>query len=41
MIAQISAVKIVAESGSLMENVVSDGKTVAHATEFPSRDLSV
>ena len=32
MIAQISAVKIDAESGNLMENVESDGKTVAHAT---------
>ena len=32
MIAQISAVKIDAESGNLMENVMSDGKTVAHAT---------
>ena len=37
MIAQISAVKIDAESGNLMENSMSDGKTVAHATEFPSR----
>ena len=34
LIAQISAVKIDAESGNLMENVVSDGKTVSHATEF-------
>ena len=41
MIAQISAVKIDAESGNLMDNLVSDGKTVAHATEFPSRDPSV
>ena len=41
MISQISAVKIDAESGNLMENVMSDGKTVAHATEFPSRDPSV
>ena len=32
MIAQILAVKIDAESDNLMENVVSDGKTVAHAT---------
>ena len=32
MIAQISAVKIDAESGNLMANSVSDGKTVAHAT---------
>ena len=35
MIAQISAVKIDAESGNLMDNSVSDGKTVAHATELP------
>ena len=41
MIAQISAVKIDAESGNLMENVELDGTTVAHATEFPSRDPSV
>ena len=41
MIAQISAVKIDAESGYLMENEMSDGKNVAHATEFPSRDPSV
>ena len=32
MNAQISAVKIDAESGNLMVNLVSDGKTVAHAT---------
>ena len=41
MIAHISAVKIDAESGNLMKNSVSDGKTVAHATEFASRDPSV
>ena len=41
MIAQILAVKIGDESGNLMENSVSDGKTVAHATKFPSRDPSV
>ena len=41
MIAQISAVKIDAKSGNLMDNSVSDGKTVAHATEFPSLDPSV
>ena len=41
LIAHISAVKIDAESGNLMDNSVSDGKTVAHATEFPSRDPSV
>ena len=41
MIGQISAVKIDAESGNLMENVESDGKSVAQATEFPSRDPSV
>ena len=32
MIAQISAVKIDAESGNLMENSVSNGKTVAQPT---------
>ena len=32
MIAQISAVKIDAESGNVMENLVSNGKTVAQAT---------
>ena len=32
MIAQISAVKIYAESGNLIENSVSHGKTVAQAT---------
>ena len=32
MIAQIAAVKIDAESGNLMENSVSDGKTIAHDT---------
>ena len=31
MVAQISAVKIDAESGNLMDNSASDGKTVAHA----------
>ena len=41
VIAHISAVKIDAESGNLMDNSVSDGKTVSHATEFPSRDPSV
>ena len=41
MIAQISVMKIDAESGILMDNSVSDGKTVVHATEFPSRDPSV
>ena len=41
MIAQISAVKIDAEWGNLMEITVFDGKTVAQATEFPSRDPSV
>ena len=40
MIAQISAVKIDAESDNFMKNLVSDGKTVAHTTEFPSRDQS-
>ena len=41
MIAQISAVKIDADSGNLMENSVFDGKPVAQATEFPSREPSV
>ena len=41
MIAQISAVKIDAESENLMENSVSDGKNVAQATEILSRDPSV
>ena len=41
MIAQISAVKIDAESDNFMDNSVSDGKTVTHVTEFPSRDPSV
>ena len=37
MIAQILAVKIDAKLGNLMQNLVSDGKTVAHVTEFTSR----
>ena len=41
MITQTSAVNMDAESGNLMEITVFDGKTVAHATEFPSRDPSV
>ena len=41
IIAQISAVKIDVKSDNLMENLVSDGKTVAQATEFPFRDPSV
>ena len=44
MITHILAVKIdadLATSGNLMENLVSDGKTIAQGTEFPSRDLSV
>ena len=32
MIAHISAVKMDAKSGNIMDNSVSDGKTVAHAT---------
>ena len=32
MVAQISGVKIDAESSNLMENTVSDGKNVEHAT---------
>ena len=41
MIAHISAVKIDAELGNLMDNSVYDGKTVTHATELPSRKTSV
>ena len=41
MIAQISAVKMDTESGNLMEMTVFDGKTVAQAREFPSREPSV
>ena len=41
MIAQTSAVNIDAESGNLMQITVSDGKTVAQATKFPSREPSV
>ena len=41
MYAQISAVKIDAELDNIMKHSVSDGKTVAHATEFPSCDPSV
>ena len=41
MIAQTSAENTDAESGNLMEIMVSDGKTVAQATEFPSCEPSV
>ena len=41
MIAQISTLKMDAESGNLMEIMVFDGKTVAQATEFPSHEPSV
>ena len=41
MIAQTSAVKMHAESGNPIEITVSDGKTVAQATECPSREPSV
>ena len=41
MIAQTSAVKMNAESGNPVEITVSDGKTVAQATECPSREPSV
>ena len=41
MIAQTSAVNTDAESGILMEITVFDGKTVAQATAFPSREPSV
>ena len=37
MIARISAVKMDAESGNLIDITVFDAKTVAQATEFPSR----
>ena len=39
IIAQISAVKMVAESGNLIEITVFNGITVAQATELPSREL--
>ena len=41
MIAQTTAVNTDAESGNLMEITVFDGKTVAQATAFPSRETSV
>ena len=41
MIAQISAVNMDAESANLIEIKVFDGKTVAQAIEFPSREPSV
>ena len=41
MFAQTSALNMDAESGHLMEITVFDGKTVAQATEFPSREPSV
>ena len=41
MITQISALTIDAESGSLMEITVSDGKPVAQARKLPSRDPSI
>ena len=41
MIAQTSAENMDAESGNLMAIVVSDGKTVAKATEIPSREPCV
>ena len=40
MIVKILVVNIDAESGNLMD-MVSDGKTTAHATEFSSHDMSV
>ena len=40
-IAQTSALNTDAESGNIMEITVSDGNTVAQATEFPSREPSV
>ena len=41
MIAQTSAVNTDAESGNLMDITVFDGKNVAQATAFPSREPSV
>ena len=41
MIAHTSAVNTDAESGNLMEITVFDGKNVAQATAFPSREPSV
>ena len=41
LIAQTSAVNTDAESGNLKEITVFDGKTVAQATAFPSREPSV
>ena len=41
MFAQTSAENMDAESGNLMEIILSDGKTVAQATSFPSRVPSV
>ena len=38
---QISAVNMDAESDNLMEITVTDGKTVAQATDLPSNDPSV
>ena len=38
MIAQTSAVNTDDESGNFMEITVFDGKTVAQATAFPSRE---
>ena len=40
MIPQISVVNMDTESGNLMEIMVFDGKTVAQATEFPSREYN-
>ena len=41
MIAQTSAVNTDAESGNLKKITAFDGKTVAQATAFPSREPSV
>ena len=38
MIAQISVVNMDAEPGNLMEIILFDGKTVAQATEFPTKN---
>ena len=41
MIVQTSSVNIDAESGNYMEIVVSGGKPVVQATEFPSCEPSI
>ena len=41
MIAYTAAANMDTKSGDRMEITVSDGTTVAHPTEFPSREPSV